>query len=629
MSRYIKFLFLLLLPVVVSVDVCAQSVIEKAGRLVKTAFDSQTADSILVDGEAADIQMRLRQDSLRIKELTLMVQEMKLNEIILQDRVNSAGRQSREADSLKRLERLREIDSLRRVTKGVPVVVENDTVLTIFASMGGRSAIDRAESIAETIVKIGNDRSLERDSVYALDNEMYVDIMYGDKVIMSLTEQDALWEGVSTDELAGRYVAVLGEKIDYLRDENSFWQIVRRGVLFVGVLLMQYLTFKLINFLFRRLRRRIIRFKQGRMKAFVVRDYELLNTRRLSRVLIFVSNVVRCFILLIVLVFTVPILFAIFPQTENLAMRIFFYIIDPIKMVLVSVVEYVPNLFIIVVIWYCVRYLVKGCRYIASEIENDKLRISGFYPEWAQPTFNIVRFLLYAFMIAMIYPYLPGAHSGVFQGISVFVGLIVSLGSSTVISNFIAGFVITYMRPFKTGDFIKVKDTLGNVIEKTPFVTRLRTIKNEVVTIPNSFIMSSDTVNYSSSARQYGLIVHTVMTMGYDVPWRRVHSLLIEAALHTPGVAQHPLPFVLETELNDNYMCYQINAYIHNADNMPQITSDLLQNIQDNFHEAGIDLVAPHFYSSRDNSSSPSPSHLHGPNGSWRRHDDSPSPAPD
>ena len=143
MSRYIKFLFLLLLPVVVPVDVCAQSVIEKAGRLVKTAFDSQTADSILVDDEAADIQMRLRQDSLRIKELTLMVQEMKLNEIILQDRVNSAGRQSREADSLKRLDRLREIDSLRRVTKGVPVVVENDTVLTIFASMGGRSIADR------------------------------------------------------------------------------------------------------------------------------------------------------------------------------------------------------------------------------------------------------------------------------------------------------------------------------------------------------------------------------------------------------------------------------------------------------------------------------------------------------
>ncbi len=186
-----------------------------------------------------------------------------------------------------------------------------------------------------------------------------------------------------------------------------------------------------------------------------------------------------------------------------------------------------------------------------------------------------------------------------FQGISVFVGLIVSLGSSSVITNFIAGFVITYMRPFKTGDFIKVNDTVGNVIERSPFITRVRTIKNEIVTIPNSFITTSNTVNYSSSARQYGLIIHTMLTMGYDVPWRKVHELLIDAALKTKGVLEHPTPFVLETELNDNYMCYQINAYIKDADEMPKIMSDLLQNIQDLFNEAGIELFAPHHFATR------------------------------
>ena len=131
--------------------------------------------------------------------------------------------------------------------------------------------------------------------------------------------------------------------------------------------------------------------------------------------------------------FSVPMLFAIFPQTENLAMKLFSYILEPVKMVLKSVIEYIPNLFIIVVIYYCVKYIIKGIQYIANEIESEKLKITGFYPDWAQPSFNIIRFLLYAFMIAMIYPYLPGSDSGVFQGISVFVGLIVSLGSSTVI----------------------------------------------------------------------------------------------------------------------------------------------------------------------------------------------------
>ena len=178
------------------------------------------------------------------------------------------------------------------------------------------------------------------------------------------------------------------------------------------------------------------------------------------------------------------------------------------------------------------------------------------------PTFHIARFLLYAFMIAMIYPYLPGSDSGVFQGISVFVGLIVSLGSSTVIGNIIAGLVITYMRPFKMGDRIKLNDTTGDIIEKTPLVTRIRTPKNEVVTVPNSFIMSSHTVNYSTSAREYGLIIHSEVSIGYDIPWRQVNQILIDAALNTPGVVDDPRPFVLETSLSDWYPVYQINAYI-------------------------------------------------------------------
>ena len=170
----------------------------------------------------------------------------------------------------------------------------------------------------------------------------------------------------------------------------------------------------------------------------------------------------------------------------------------------------------------------------------------------------------------MIYPYLPGSNSGVFQGISVFVGLIVSLGSTTVIGNIIAGLVITYMRPFKLGDQIKLNDTTGNVIEKTPLVTRIRTPKNEVVTIPNSFMMSSHTVNYSASAREYGLIIHSEVTIGYDAPWRLVHELLIDAALNTPGVVDSPRPFVLQTSLSDWYPVYQVNAYIQNAEDLQQ-----------------------------------------------------------
>ncbi len=593
--REVRMLFVLVFSVLLFPSDINSQLIKKAGELLTSSQSGRQMDSIAKSADES-----LTSDSVRMLELTLQLEQMKLNEIMLRSKLDE-NNQIQVEDSIKRARQIQRIDSLRAVTPGVPVVVDGDTLFRIYAARGGHSAIDRAETTSDVLTKIGHDGRLRRDSVYLLDNENYIDIMYGDKVIMSVTEQDALWNATTPMKLAEVYMPIISDKITLMRTENSFWQIVKRIALFIIVISIQYLIVKFINYLFRLLRRKIIWLKIHKLKPLVIRDYELLNKNYLCHILIILSRILRYVILILLFIFTVPILFSIFPQTENLALKIFYYIVDPIKMVVKAIFDYIPNLFIIAIIWYCVRYIVKGLKYISNEIQNEKLKISGFYPDWAEPTYNIIRFLLYAFMIAMIYPYLPGAESGVFQGISVFVGLIVSLGSSTVISNFIAGFVITYMRPFKTGDFIKVNDTIGNVIEKSPFVTRVRTIKNELVTIPNSFIISSNTINYSYSARQYGLIIHTVLTMGYDVPWRNVHQLLIDAALDTKGVLEHPAPFVLETELNDNYMCYQINAYIKNADEMPVIMSDLLQNIQDYFNEAGIELFAPHHFKTNSN----------------------------
>ncbi|MDE5878376.1 MAG: mechanosensitive ion channel family protein [Muribaculaceae bacterium] len=595
--------FLILIGILFSSIQIEAQLIEKAEEFIRAAFNEARSDSL--PDKDLSIEERYRHDSVRLQEMTRQLQEMQMNEVLLRTELANVRSQTQTADSLKLAEQLRYIDSLRLITPGVPVLVDGDTLFTLYADRGGYSAADRAEMLNDVLVKIG--RSLKRDTVYTLENGDYIDIMYGNKVLVTVTDKDALWQGTSRQELAEQYKPILANKIDSLQNQHSIWQIIKRAIVFILVLVAQYLLFKLTNYLFRKLRRRIIRFKQQRLKPVIIRDYELLNTRQLGRILIFFSNIFRYLILLVQLTFSVPILFAIFPQTEKLALTIFLYIINPIKMVARSVVEYIPNLFIILVIWYCIKYIIKGLQYIASEVENEKLKISGFYPDWAQPTFNIIRFLLYAFMIAMIYPYLPGADSGVFQGISVFVGLIISLGSSTVIGNIIAGLVITYMRPFKIGDRIKLNDTTGNVMEKTPFVTRLRTPKNEVVTIPNSFIMSSHTVNYSASARQFGLIIHTTVTIGYDAPWRQIHQLLINAARITPGVLEHPKPFVLETELQDYYPCYQINAYIKDVDHLAQIYSDLHQNIQDIFNEAGVEIMSPHYFAERDGNASTIP----------------------
>ena len=586
-------LFGLLLFLLVTNNMCAQ--------LGKAVREILTGDSV-----ATRTAVRNDSDSVRMADMKKELEEARLSEANMRMEMEQMRLKAFAADSVKLAQQRARIDSLRQFTPGVPVVVEGDTLFYLYTKRGGYTPLQRAEMIDAAIMQLGKRFTLHPDSVYIESSDIVTDLMYGNKVIARLpTRTD--WEGRSREQLATDKRKIVVQKLKELKEEHSLWQLGKRILYFVLVLAGQYLLFWLTGWLFRKLKVRIQKLKDTRLKPISIQNYELLDTQRQVNLLIFLSNLLRYVIMLLQLLITVPLLFAIFPQTKGLAYQIFSYIWNPIKNILVGIVDYIPNLFAILIICFAVKYLVRLVHYLSREVEAGRLKFGGFYPDWAMPTYHIIRFLLYAFMIAMIYPYLPGAKNGVFQGISVFVGLIISLGSSTVIGNVIAGLVITYMRPFKLGDRIQLNDTTGNVIEKTPLVTRIKTPKNEVVTIPNSFIMSSHTVNYSASAREYGLIIHSEVTIGYDVPWRQVHQLLIEAALNTPGVIDDPRPFVLETSLSDWYPVYQINAYIREADKLAQIYSDLHQNIQDRFNEAGIEIMSPHYMAMRDGNESTIP----------------------
>ena len=580
-------LFGLLLFLLVTNNMCAQ--------LGKAVREILTGDSV-----ATRTAVRNDSDSVRMADMKKELEEARLSEANMRMEMEQMRLKAFAADSVKLAQQRARIDSLRQFTPGVPVVVESDTLFYLYTKRGGYTPLQRAEMIDAAIMQLGKRFTLHPDSVYIESSDIVTDLMYGNKVIASFTDQDGLWEGRSREQLATDKRKIVVQKLKELKEEHSLWQLGKRILYFVLVLAGQYLLFWLTGWLFRKLKVRIQKLKDTRLKPISIQNYELLDTQRQVNLLIFLSNLLRYVIMLLQLLITVPLLFAIFPQTKGLAYQIFSYIWNPIKNILVGIVDYIPNLFAILIICFAVKYLVRLVHYLSREVEAGRLKFGGFYPDWAMPTYHIIRFLLYAFMIAMIYPYLPGAKNGVFQGISVFVGLIISLGSSTVIGNVIAGLVITYMRPFKLGDRIQLNDTTGNVIEKTPLVTRIKTPKNEVVTIPNSFIMSSHTVNYSASAREYGLIIHSEVTIGYDAPWRQVHQLLMEAALNTPGVIDDPRPFVLETSLSDWYPVYQINAYIREADKLAQIYSDLHQNIQDRFNEAGVEIMSPHYMAMRD-----------------------------
>lgn len=568
---------------------------------------AQVVDRVLgilgADSLPAHTIAKTDSDSVLLATVREELAAARLNEANLRMEIEQMKLATYAADSVKLARQKQRIDSLRHQTQGVPVVVDSDTLFYLYAKRGGLTPQQRAENVSRDITALGKRFNLHPDSVCIESTDIVTDVMYDGKVLVSFTDQDGLWESCTRDQLAAAKRTVIVEKLRLMKEEHGFLQLCKRIAYFILVLVGQFLLFKLTNWLFRKLKVRILRLRNTRLKPFSIQDYELLDTQKQVRLLVFVANLFRYAFMLLQLLLTVPLLFSIFPQTKSLAYQLFFYIWNPVKSILYGILAYIPNLFTIFVICLAIKYLVRLFRYLAGEVQSERLKLNGFYPDWAMPTYHIIRFLLYAFMVAMIYPYLPGSNSGVFQGISVFVGLIVSLGSSTVIGNIIAGLVITYMRPFKLGDRIKLNDTTGNVVEKTPLVTRIRTPKNEVVTIPNSFIMSSHTVNFSQSARDYGLIIHSEVSIGYDVPWRLVNKLLVDAALNTPGVVDDPRPFVLSTSLSDWYPVYQVNAYIKEADKLAQIYSDLHQNIQDRFNAEGIEIMSPHYMAVRDGNS--------------------------
>ena len=202
--------------------------------------------------------------------------------------------------------------------------------------------------------------------------------------------------------------------------------------------------------------------------------------------------------------------------------------------------------------------------------------------------------------IVVVFPYLPGSDSPAFQGVSIFVGVLLSLGSTTAVANVVAGIVITYTRAFRKGDYVFISDVEGKIIERTAFVTRIRTPKNVEVSIPNASIMSDKVVNYSTQAKKSGITLHTGVTIGYDVPWPTVQELLLSAAAACEHIESDPAPFVLQTSLDDNYVAYELNAYTRRADLRPRIYSELHSNILDAFHTAGVEITSPHYRAVRD-----------------------------
>ena len=293
-------------------------------------------------------------------------------------------------------------------------------------------------------------------------------------------------------------------------------------------------------------------------------------------------------------------LFMSFHWSLRLAARIIVMFGHALAYVWDGFIGYLPNLVTIIFIVIVCRYVIRLIGLIFEGISSRRIYLKNFYPEWADTSFGLIKLMIYALTAVIIFPYLPGSSSPAFQGISIFVGVLVSLGSTTAVSNVIAGIVLTYTRAFAVGDQVEVADTRGRVVERSTFVTRIQSLKNVIVSIPNSMVLTNNIINYSKNMGQSGLLVHTGVTIGYDVPWQTVNALLISAAEKTEHIALTPPPFVLQTSLDDNYVSYEVNGWTKNPEELPRIYSNLHANILDEFHGHKVEITSPHYRAVRD-----------------------------
>ena len=371
------------------------------------------------------------------------------------------------------------------------------------------------------------------------------------------------------------------------------------GLSILGIILFFFLMKRLFNWVQKKIDgvESNIFFKNPEILKF----FKFITPSREKHILKFTARIVRIAISAFFLIIYLPFVFSLMPGTEEYASKALEYVMKPVHFIIEGILDFIPGLFFMIVIFFATKYLLRFLKYLTGELEKEAVRLDGFHADWARPTFNLVRVVIITFAVVICWPYIPGSQSDGFKGISIFFGVLFSLGSTAAISNIVAGVIITYMRPFKVGDRVEIGQTIGDVSERSLLVTRLRTIKNLDVTIPNSTILGNHIINFSkNAAEEVGIILHTSVTIGYDVPSGDVIKALVKGAKNTELILEKPEPFVLVKSLDDFYINYEINCNTRYPEKSALIYSYLHESIKNELHNAGIEILSPHYNAVRD-----------------------------
>jgi small-conductance mechanosensitive channel len=410
---------------------------------------------------------------------------------------------------------------------------------------------------------------------------------------MSVVEGDSRLEDLKTETLAAALAQRIEQAMRAYRGARAPGVMLRAAQQAAAATLLLLVALWLGRAGLKRLDRRIARGYEERIRSVQIQSFEVVRAQRLRGLLRGATRLVRLSVLVALVYVWLHFVLGLFPQTRPLAARLLQLLLDPLGRLASGLVAELPALAFLLVLYFLTLWTLRLVRLFFESVERRQVELANFEPDWAMPTYRIVRIAIVAFALVIAYPYIPGSRSAAFQSVSIFLGVVFSLGSSSVIANVIAGYSMTYRRAFHLGDRIQVGDVFGEVTEIRLQVTHLRTLKNEEVVMPNSILLNSHLVNYSALAGKRGLILHTTVGIGYETPWRQVEAMLLEAAARTPGLMGEPPPFVLQKSLGEFCVVYEINVHCDDPAQMARLYTLLHQNILDVFNEYGVQIMTP------------------------------------
>jgi len=461
------------------------------------------------------------------------------------------------------------------------------------AGSGSFPSERRALDVRARIVEVARDPSIAPTDVQVVPRDTRIDVAAKGKHIVASVEADAALEGIPVQDVAQARALRIQAAIVRYRTDRDPAQLGRAALTVVIISAIAVVAFLLLRRAFRFAFNWIEAKYRGRIQAVKVHSFELV---RAESIWYAINGILRALRVVVVIAFFYTFFYLTlqeFPWTRGIANRLTDMIGSPLKAMGIAILQYLPKLIFLIFLAIAARYVLRLISVFANALAAGKVSLHGFDADWAQPTYNIVRALVILLALVVAYPYLPGSGSAAFQGLSLFAGLVLSLGASSAMSSIIAGYTLTYRRAFRVGDRIKIGDVLGEVTQVRLLVTHLRTEKNEEVVLPNSLVLSSHIINYSKLSAEHGLILHAKVGIGYETPWRQVEAMLLMAAERTEGLLANPRPYVLERELGDFAVTYEINAYVADAIGIPRRYAALHRSILDVFNEYGVQIMTP------------------------------------